>query len=389
MVAGHLQEKNGFYYAVLSYYDNAGRRRTKWIGSGLTVRGNKRKAENFLAYQRQKFVPDMEPESEKAEEKDLFSSFLLEWVKTIKPTVAASTYSSYELTVTKVIAPYFAKKKTALTELTAADLQTFYEDSLQYVKPITISHYHAMIHKALNYAVKNEMLNRNPADHAEKPKVENYAANFYTVEEMQKLFSVIEGTKLEYPVLLAAFYGLRRSEVMGLKWDAVDFDKDTITICHTVVTCTVDGKSTMVAADKTKTKSSRRTLPLVPEIKAKLEKLKKIQENNRQLCGRSYCKKYLGYICVDDMGYLLSPNYVTDAFRKLLLANGMRQIRFHDLRHSCASLLLANGVQMKQIQEWLGHSNFSTTANIYAHLEYESKKASASAMATLLKIGEN
>ena len=99
-----------------------------------------------------------------------------------------------------------------------------------------------------------------------------------------------------------------------------------------------------------------------------------------RVCGRCYNRNYLDYICVDEMGTLLSPNYVSSAFSKLLEKHGLRHIRFHDLRHSCASLLLANGVPMKQIQEWLGHSDFSTTANIYAHLDYSSKLSSAEAM---------
>ena len=86
------------------------------------------------------------------------------------------------------------------------------------------------------------------------------------------------------------------------------------------------------------------------------------------------------YICVDEMGTLISPHYLTSSFPKLLEKNNLRHIRFHDLRHSCASLLLANGVPMKQIQEWLGHSDFSTTANVYAHLDYNSKLSSADAM---------
>ena len=87
-----------------------------------------------------------------------------------------------------------------------------------------------------------------------------------------------------------------------------------------------------------------------------------------------------GYVCVDEMGNIIIPNYLTTSFQVLLEKNGMRKIRFHDLRHTCASLLLKNGVPMKQIQEWLGHSDFSTTANIYAHLDYNSKLNSADAM---------
>lgn len=129
-----------------------------------------------------------------------------------------------------------------------------------------------------------------------------------------------------------------------------------------------------------KTKRMMRTLPLVPEFKDKLLSLKAQQEEYRQVCGKCYNKKYLDYICVDEMGTLISPHYLTSAFPKLLEKNGLRKIRFHDLRHSCASLLLANGVSMKQIQEWLGHSDFSTTANVYAHLDFNSKLSSADAM---------
>lgn len=141
-----------------------------------------------------------------------------------------------------------------------------------------------------------------------------------------------------------------------------------------------DGQDIQIAQDTTKTKSSMRTLPLVPAFKEKLLKLKEQQEEYRRVCGRCYNKKYLEYICVDEMGTLISPHYLTASFPKLLEKNNLRHIRFHDLRHSCASLLLANGVPMKQIQEWLGHSDFSTTANVYAHLDYNSKLSSADAM---------
>ena len=104
------------------------------------------------------------------------------------------------------------------------------------------------------------------------------------------------------------------------------------------------------------------------------------QDGYHRVCGRYYNQEYLDYICVDEMGTLLAPEYVSSAFPKMLQKHNLRHIRFHDLRHSCASLLLANGVSMKQIQEWLGHSDFSTTANVYAHLEYSSKLTSAEAM---------
>ena len=98
------------------------------------------------------------------------------------------------------------------------------------------------------------------------------------------------------------------------------------------------------------------------------------------MCGKAYSKKYLGFIYVDEMGDHVAPNYITNTFANVLKRNNLRRIRFHDLRHSCASLLIANGVSMKQIQEWLGHSTFKTTADIYVHLEFDSKLSSANAL---------
>ena len=159
-------------------------------------------------------------------------------------------------------------------------------------------------------------------------------------------------------------------------------DDHTITIKHTLTSCKIDGKKVEVATDTTKTKSSRRTLPLIPQFRALLLQRWEMQEEYKRVCGSCYNTKYLEYICVDEMGNIIPPNYLSEAFPKLLARHGMRHIRFHDLRHTCASMLLKNGVPMKQIQEWLGHSDFSTTANIYAHLDYNSKLNSAEAMVT-------
>lgn len=218
-------------------------------------------------------------------------------------------------------------------------------------------------------------------------KKERFMASFYDADEVNRLFEISKGTKLEIPILFGAFYGMRRSETLGMKWDAIDFERDTITIRHTLTTVALDGKRITVAEDRTKNKSSMRTLPLVPFVKERLLELKAEQEENRRLCGRSYVKDYTGYVCINEIGDIIKPNYVSCGFPKLLEEHGLRRVRYHDLRHSCASLLLANGVPMKQIQEWLGHSDFSTTANIYAHLEYSSKVISADAMLAGLGIG--
>lgn len=381
MVAGHLQEKKGYFYMVLSYNDATGKRKTKWLPTQLPVKGNKKKAEKLLMETRKTFEPEDKPITEDI----LFSDFMLRWLEVVKPTIAVTTYSSYSNMIKSVIVPYFKAKGVTLTELKPTDIQAFYMEQLKRVKPNSVIHYHANIHKALKYAVKIEMIDSNPADKVERPKKNRFVGSFYDSEEVQKLFEAAKGSRLEIPIFLGAFYGLRRSEALGLRWDAIDFQNDTITIKHTVTSCNIDGKRIQVAQDTTKTKSSMRTLPLVPVFKDKLLALKDQLVEYKRVCGRCYDKRYLDYICVDEMGTLVSPQYLTTAFPKLLERNGLRHIRYHDLRHSCASLLLANGVPMKQIQEWLGHSDFSTTANVYAHLDYNSKLSSADAMVNGLK----
>ena len=377
MVAGHLREKSGYYYAVLNYTDSLGKRKTKWISTGLTVKGNKKRAEAILMDARRNFNPE-EPKVMNGD--ILFADYMEKWLDIIKSSVAVPTFASYSTTVNKIVAPYFREKEVTLKNLTAKDIQEFYLSELERVSPSSVIHYHANIHKALKYAVKIDLIDVNPADKVERPKKDRYVGSFYDADEVNALFEAAKGTKLELPILFGAFYGLRRSEAIGLKWDAIDFDQNTITIRHTVTSCDLDGKRILVAADTTKTKSSMRTLPLVPFMRERLLALREEQKENRRLCGRSYIKDYVDYVCVNEIGDLIKPHYVTESFPKLLKANGLRPVRYHDLRHSCASLLLANGVPMKQIQEWLGHSDFSTTANIYAHLDYSSKLTSADAM---------
>ena len=150
-----------------------------------------------------------------------------------------------------------------------------------------------------------------------------------------------------------------------------------IKIQHKVLETKIDGKRVIYTSDKLKNKTSNRALPLLPQAEELLLKKKESIEKNKAMLGKAYKTKYIDYVCVDNIGRLILPNRLTKTFLRILRRNNLREIRFHDLRHSCASIMLANGVPMKQIQEWLGHADFSTTANIYSHLDYASKISSA------------
>lgn len=390
MVTGHLREKNGYYHIVLNYVDGHGKRHTPSKSTGLPVKGNKKRAEKMLMDARAAQEAELEAKvtEQSAENTSAslipFTEFLLDWLEMTKKNVEETTYGAYAMGIKNKIIPYFEEHHPglALCEVTPKHIQDYYtyELTVRGVSANTVIHRHANIRKALQHAFKLGLIDSNPADRIERPKKEKFVGSFYEEDELNHLFEVVRGDPIELGVILGAFYGLRRSEAVGLKWDAIDFKKKTITIRHTVTQVTIDGKSKIIQKDRTKTKSSYRSLPLVPPFEELLHRLKAKQEQNRKLCGRAYCTKYTDYIYVNEIGELVKQGYLTQRFPYILEKNGLRKIRYHDLRHSCASLLYANGVSLKEIQEWLGHSDIATTSNIYTHLNFSSKVASANAI---------
>ena len=378
MVSGTLSIKKGYYYAVLSWVDANGNRHRKWVATGLAQKGNKRRAEEALVHIRNTFEPPVVDRELTADM--LFSEYLKQWLEVVKVRVKIATFCSYQDMVLNTIAPYFEKKKITLRDLEARHIQQFYTEKLKTVSANSVIHYHAVIYQSLKYAMKTDMVPQNVAMKVDRPRKEQYQPTFLDADEMQELFKVVKGKRLELPVLVAAFYGLRRGEVLGLKWDAIDFQRGTLTIKRTVTEVRLDGKTEIIEQESAKTKSSLRTLPLVGSFKDYFMEVKQAQEVNKSVCGNCYNYDYDGYVFVDELGERMKPDYLTNYFPTYIQRHGIRKMRFHDLRHSCASLLLANGVPLKQIQEWLGHSDFSTTANIYAHLDYSSKISSAQAM---------
>ena len=343
MVAGHLREKNGYYHMVLNYVDEYGKRHTPPKSTGLTVKGNKKRAEKMLSEARAAKEAELEARAiERSTGKApigtiLFTAFLLDWLEMTKKNVEETTYGAYSMGIKSKIIPYFEEHHPglALQDVTPKHIQDYYtyELTVRGVSANTVIHRHANIRKALQHAFKLGLIDSNPADRIERPKKEKFVGSFYEEDELNHLFEVVRGDPIELGVILGAFYGLRRSEAVGLKWEAIDFKKKTITIRHTVTQATIDGKSKIIQKDRTKTKASYRSLPLVPPFEELLHRLKAEQELNRKLCGKSYCRKFADYIYVNEIGELVKPGYITQHFPLILQKNGMRKIRFHDLRH--------------------------------------------------------
>ena len=242
MVAGRLAEKNGYFYIVLSYNGPDGKRVQKWQGTGLPVKGNKKKADELLRQARRAFTPPVPSRQGDLSPDMLFSDYMLYWLEIIRSSVQPTTWSSYCFNVKDHIVPYFEPTGITLGGLQARHIQSFYLHERKTLKSTSVLRLHANLHKALKQAVKLDLIPGNPVDKVERPKPERYMAAYYTAEEMEQLFEAARGHRLELIIQFAAFYGLRRGEVLGLRWDAIDFAAGTFTICHTVTTASVEGK---------------------------------------------------------------------------------------------------------------------------------------------------
>ena len=380
MVRGRLQVKYGYYYAILSYRIAKTKTKEIWRATGVKTTEDRRKAERLCEEFKEKLIIELNMFSKGNEllrvgdralltkvRDTLFGDYLIRWLEFTKNHIEKSTFSSYQYTINSKIKPYFNKLKVSLVDLTARDISLFYYECFKNISANTLKHYHAIIRQALQYAYENEFVVSNVADKVKLPKVPIYAGTYYNQEELLKLFECVKGKPIEFAVRMASYYGLRRSEIVGLRWSNIDFQYKTIMIKHTVVDCVVDGKSTLIAKDRAKSQSSIRTLPLLPNIEEYLMKLKELQQRNKEIFGDSYNQSYLDYVYVNQIGELIRPGFITQNFPIVLRNNNLRRIRFHDLRHSLAALLRHNGARMEDIQKWLGHSTIEITEKIYSH----------------------
>lgn len=388
---GHLAEKHCKWYAVINLYDGEGKRHEKWRSLDLDAKkGSKIEANHRL----NQIIEQYNNESQylfegmtRAERERiriaemLVEDYLPMWLESHKPNISESSYDGYRIMIESRMIPFFKPLHLKLKEITGDEINDYYvnihNDGL---KGTTAQRHHAMLHLAFKSAVKRRIISSNPVEQADRPKSTQFIGSYYNADEIKQLLDGTVNDPMHMVILLAAYYGLRRSEAIGVKWSAIDFTANTISIKHKVLQ-----KGDKVSGyDVMKTKSSYRTLPLIPSVMEELKREKERQSEMKPVMGRGYNHKYDEYICVDAVGNIIKPNYVTQHFPVILKQLGLRKIRFHDLRHSCDTLQLANGVPMKIIQEWLGHSDMSITANIYSHVDSESKKLSATAISTAL-----
>ena len=391
MITGSLQKKKGLYYAVLNLYDDYGKRKPKWIPTGYTIKGNKKKAEEKLEqfkieYEQKSKIQLRDPNIYDKYKNILFCDYMLEWLEKQKGKVEQTTYIGYEQVIKGRLYKYFKAKKIKLVDLKPKHIQDFFD--LLFSEGLsgnTIKHYRANISKALKSAVITEIIDSNPATKLEPIKVKEYTADYYTQDELLNLMEIIKTTPIELPVIIAGVYGLRREEVIGIKWNAIDFNDKTLTIRHTVGRGKINGVTQFIFKDRSKSDSGYRTLPLFDFIADLLKEYKNKYEENKKFFGNTYVNDYNEYICLMENGELMKPGFLSQKFSEILDKNNLRHIRLHDLRHSCGTLLVRNSVPLKDIQIWLGHSNFQTTLR-YAHADVENKRISANVIENKLAL---
>lgn len=306
-----------------------------------------------------------------------FNEYLWEWLERKKSRVGYKTYEGYK-TLIRRVDKYFKDKNILLEELTIRDLQKFYEfcNKILKISNNTIIKEHKLIKSALECARKEELISKNPADYIDSFRKEDTEKIFLKEEKMEKIIQAIGDNKISTPAFLASKYGFRRGEAVGLRWSDIDFEKNTITVCNSVVDIEntdkdAKTKKKQVNRQKLKTKASFRILPLLLEVKEYLLNLRKQQKENRDRFKTSYNTEYLDNICVDQLGNLIKLDYVTKKFKKIVTKLNYKKVTFHTLRHSVATLLHKHGFSVKIIQYWLGHSNISTTLDTYTHLSLE------------------
>jgi integrase len=415
--SGFVFVKKGYYYVRITYYTND-ERKQKDIATGIRV-GNpdsragkkaKKEADTKMVEALQNF--GLPGEEKKDNSEQMFADTVREWMKRQEGVKAPSTISGYQYCANDVIT-YFAEicpvRTVDLTSKMIEDYQVWerarrsenyvgkYGRKRKYMDGSgvenTIKHRTTLIGSVLQYAKRDDLVVRNMASprdcQVELPKPMRHLFPLLTEREVSGLIHATKRKPLWFRmvVLLAALFGLRRSEICGLRVDDIDWERGTITIRRTVTQQTVNRKNSVTSRPFTKNRRPK-VFALVEPVERVLRALLAEHEENEKLFGSNYCHDWDGYLLRYPDGKLISPNTVTDFFMSFNKQAGLKEIRLHDLRHSCASILLAIGYDMRTIQEIMGHAQMSTTM-LYTHPIGDTKHTAVATLSSRLVEEDN
>lgn len=359
------------YYVSYRVYDSTSNKKIQKSKRGFQT---KKSAQEFLNKTQHNILSG----SYVAPDNLTFGEYLLKWLSThSKSYLGQSTFESYQCQIKKHIIPSLGSIQ--LQKLTAFHLKEFYNDKLTSgriqgvggLSPRTVQYMHRIISEALAHAVNDNLIPTNISKTIPPIKVRKYKGEVYTFDDLQKLFEVIKGTDIEIAIILASSLGLRRGEILGMSWNQIDFNNKLLTINRQLIRTETGSKFT-----SPKTENSNRTIPIEDNLIRILKKNKERQEILKSQLDNLYEDNNL-VVCKDN-GSLIPPDNITKKFNYLLKKNNLKKIRFHDLRHTFATLMLEQNQSLKVVSELLGHTTIKTTADIYSHaLDSTKRKANA------------
>jgi integrase len=304
--------------------------------------------------------------------------YLDRWLGDVKDTVRKSTHEGYEYAIGPHIKPALGRIK--LKDLNPAQIRWFYRERLDSgLAPATVHKMHVVLHKALKAAVADGLIPRNAAAGLKLPRITREEIDPLTEEQSRRLLESVRGDRLEALYVLALNTGMRQGELLALKWDDVDLERGILRV-----------RRTLTHADKAfvlgepKTKNSRRTIRLTTGALDALRAHLSRQLREMEQMGSLYQPG--GLIFATQSGTIINPSNLRNrSFKPLLKHAGLPEIRFHDLRHTCATLLLGRDVNAKVVSEMLGHSSISITLDIYSHLLPDMQEKAAKALEEALR----
>lgn len=376
-ITGSLQQNKGYWYAMIRIPTENGKKKQKTISLHMKV-GEVKKADaqracDDVIYQARHDMISFE--------KGSFAAYVEKWLDHKEISLSRSSYLSYRSIAKRYILPFYKERHTILQEMKTQDVQDFVNFLTRDKKlpPNTVRNYLIIVNGALKWAVKNELIPQNPARNAEiPPATRSTIGRALAPEEFQKLLIECKGKPLYTAVFLAGHLGLRCSEINGLCWDCVDFEEKIIHIRRKRMKV----YNEVIFEDRMKTEKSRRDLPMSDAVCEYLQELQRQQKRDKIKHGERYVDT--DFVCRQKRGKGYVGNAIDVSFARAIKRAGLPKCRLHDLRHTAATLALKNGADLKEVQEFLGHSNISTTANIYAHVDMEQKKSIADGLAVSL-----
>ena len=294
-------------------------------------------------------------------EQQTVDQFLGVWLEDCaKPTIRPRTYVRYAEHIRNHISPAIGHIK--LAKLTPQHVQALLNDKLAGgLAPATVRYMRAVLRRALNQALKWDVVARNAAALVDVPRVPHHEIKPFTPDQARAFLDAIRGDRFEALYSIALALGLRKGEVLGLRWDDIDLEKGTLTVRSSLQR--IDGKLTLV---EPKSKQSRRTVAMPRTVASALRLHRARQLQERLLAGSRWQDR--GLVFPTTIGTPMDTRNLTRHFKRALSEADLPSLRFHDLRHSCASLLLAQGIHPRVVMEILGHSQISLTMNTYSHV---------------------